>query len=97
MRRRPIRAWFRVGAAALVIAAIAFQLAWLANEGRFVLFLPEAHVEHALRIIGSQTSGKSASLIGHVGKGGSGVKLKSRIGASRIVDMFSGEQLPRIC
>jgi hypothetical protein len=35
MRRRPILAWFRVGAAALVIAAIAFQLAWLANEGRF--------------------------------------------------------------
>jgi hypothetical protein len=35
MKRRPILAWFRVGSAALVIAAIVFQLVWLANEGRF--------------------------------------------------------------
>ena len=35
MKRRPILAWFRVWSAALVIAAIVFQLAWLANEGRF--------------------------------------------------------------
>ena len=35
MRRRRTLAWFRVGSAALVIAAIVFQLAWLVNEGRF--------------------------------------------------------------
>ena len=76
---------------------LGFDPLYLANEGRFVLFLPETQVEHALRIIGSHPFGKSATLIGHVGEGHSGVRLKSRIGASRIVDMFSGEQLPRIC
>jgi hydrogenase expression/formation protein HypE len=42
-------------------------------------------------------TGKDASLIGHVGEGHYGVSLRSRIGATRIVDMFTGEQLPRIC
>ena len=35
MRRRRTLIWFRVGSAALVIAAIVFQLAWLVNDGRF--------------------------------------------------------------
>ena len=35
MRRHRTLTWFRLGSAALVIAAIVFQLAWLVNEGRF--------------------------------------------------------------
>ena len=76
---------------------LGFDPLYLANEGRFALFVPESHAAHALRIIVQHPSGKSASVIGHVREGHSGVTLKSRIGASRIVDMFSGEQLPRIC
>jgi hydrogenase expression/formation protein HypE len=42
--------------------------------------------------------GECASIIGEVGGETSGlVTMKSVIGASRIVDMLSGEQLPRIC
>jgi hydrogenase maturation factor len=35
--------------------------------------------------------------IGRVSSGGGLVKMKSRIGTMRIIDMLSGEQLPRIC
>jgi hydrogenase expression/formation protein HypE len=50
-----------------------------------------------LELMTAHPFGKGASIIGKVGEGHSGVTLKSRIGASRIVDMFTGEQLPRIC
>ena len=76
---------------------LGFDPLYLANEGRFVLFVPEAHTEHAIGIMTSHLLGKGATVIGKVGDGHAGVTLKSRIGASRIVDMFTGEQLPRIC
>lgn len=76
---------------------LGFDPLYLANEGRFVLFVPQLHAHRAIELMKEHTASKDASLIGHVGEGHSGVTLKSRIGASRIVDMFSGEQLPRIC
>jgi len=76
---------------------LGFDPLYLANEGRFVLFVPELHVDHVIKIMKSHLPGKAASLIGRVADGHAGVTLKSRIGASRIVDMFTGEQLPRIC
>ncbi len=42
--------------------------------------------------------GKESSIIGTVTKDDPGlVIMKTLIGSSRIVDMISGEQLPRIC
>jgi hydrogenase expression/formation protein HypE len=42
--------------------------------------------------------GKDASVIGKVTISDPGlVVMKTLIGSSRIVDMISGEQLPRIC
>lgn len=76
---------------------LGFDPLYLANEGRFVLFVPEIHVDHSMRLLTSHPLGRSASVIGSVGEGHAGVVMKSRIGASRIVDMFTGEQLPRIC
>jgi hydrogenase expression/formation protein HypE len=35
--------------------------------------------------------------IGRVSEGGGVVRLKSQIGTTRVLDMLSGEQLPRIC
>jgi hydrogenase expression/formation protein HypE len=55
------------------------------------------NVDHVLRIMTSHPFGKGAAVIGHVADGHPGVSLRSRIGATRIVDMFTGEQLPRIC
>ena len=76
---------------------LGFDPLYLANEGRFVLFVPQVHVDRALAIMTSHPYGIGSALIGHVGVGHSVVTLRSRIGASRIVDMFTGEQLPRIC
>ena len=76
---------------------LGFDPLYLANEGRFVLFVPEVNVAHAMRLLTSHAPCKNASVIGRVSEGHAGVTLKSRIGATRIVDMFTGEQLPRIC
>ena len=76
---------------------LGFDPMYLANEGRFVLFVPESDAGTALELLRSVDNGENAAIIGHVSDAPESVILKSVIGASRIVDMFSGEQLPRIC
>jgi hydrogenase expression/formation protein HypE len=76
---------------------LGFDPMYLANEGRFVLFVPEKDVKRSLELMSSNDLGSEPSRIGSVSCDASGVILKSIIGANRIVDMFSGEQLPRIC
>ena len=76
---------------------LGFDPMYLANEGRFVLFVPEAHAERTIEILNSIQTDATAARIGNVSDEWSGVLLKSVIGSTRIVDMFSGEQLPRIC
>jgi hydrogenase expression/formation protein HypE len=75
---------------------LGFDPMYLANEGRFVLFVPEAHAERAVEIMNSVETDATAAVIGRVNDAPQGVQLKSVIGSMRIVDMFSGEQLPRI-
>lgn len=66
---------------------------YVANEGRFIAFIPSQQTERARQIMGSD-----ATCIGFVEDNGSDyVTMRSTIGADRIVDMLSGEQLPRIC
>ncbi|MBI1295160.1 hydrogenase expression/formation protein HypE [bacterium] len=71
---------------------------YVANEGRFVAFVPAAEAERCLAAMQAHPLGQGAALIGHVAEEKDGlVTMRSAIGASRIVDMLSGEQLPRIC
>jgi hydrogenase expression/formation protein HypE len=71
---------------------------YVANEGRFVAFVPEADAERALEILRSDPLCAGADRIGVVGESPPGlVALRSRVGATRILDLLSGEQLPRIC
>lgn len=77
---------------------LGFDPLYIANEGRFVTFLPEHDIKKALDIISSDKSFSNACIIGKVTEKNPGlVTMKSAIGATRIVDMLSGEQLPRIC
>ena len=76
---------------------LGFDPMYLANEGRFVLFVPPAHADRAVGIMNELQVDHTAACIGEVGDRGSGVLLRSLVGSTRIVDMFSGEQLPRIC
>ena len=71
---------------------------YLANEGRFVAFVPEHQTTHALDILSRHAVTREASRIGQVqGKPAGMVTIKSRFGTERVLDMLSGEQLPRIC
>lgn len=71
---------------------------YVANEGRFMAFVPAAQAEAALAILRSCLGGEQAATIGTVRSDAPAmVRLNSTIGAARILDMISGEQLPRIC
>ncbi len=82
---------------------LGFDPLYVANEGRFIVILPEKDAEKALDIMKKSEHGQDSKIIGKVisenkGKNLYGfVTMKSKIGATRIVDMLSGEQLPRIC
>jgi hydrogenase expression/formation protein HypE len=77
---------------------LGFDPLYLANEGRFVAFVPAPDTDQALDILKSHPLGDGSCRIGKVTSDPSpAVVMKSRIGATRVVDMFSGEQLPRIC
>jgi hydrogenase expression/formation protein HypE len=71
---------------------------YVANEGKLLAFVPEARADRALEVLRSHPLGRQAARIGtvtdtHPGK----VFQRSRIGGMRVVEMLSGEQLPRIC
>jgi hydrogenase expression/formation protein HypE len=70
----------------------------VANEGRFIAFVAVKDAARALQILRRHEVCAGAALIGKVvEKSAPLVTLRSAIGASRILDMPSGEQLPRIC
>lgn len=77
---------------------LGFDPLYIANEGRFVAFIAPASAQKALEIMQAHPLGNHANIIGSVTGTGTGrITLTSKIGAGRIVDMLSGEQLPRIC
>jgi hydrogenase expression/formation protein HypE len=77
---------------------LGFDPLYVANEGRFACVLPARDADRALGILAAHPLGKAAAHIGTVRDSADAfVTLESRIGATRIVDMLSGEQLPRIC
>ena len=77
---------------------LGFDPLYVANEGRFIAFVPEDAVDAALAVLGGHEVSRDSVRIGRVTESPAGlVTLRSRIGATRIVDRLSGEQLPRIC
>lgn len=77
---------------------LGFDPIYAANEGRFVAFIPEKDAEEAMEIIKASNPDFRPSVIGKVKQNDSPVVImKNKLGTSRIIDMLSGEQLPRIC
>lgn len=71
---------------------------YVANEGRFAAFVPSDQTGRALSILQEKSASQGACLIGRVSDATKGlVTITSRIGAQRILDLLTGEQLPRIC
>lgn len=77
---------------------LGFDPTYVANEGRFVAFIPQSDIHEALTVIREFPDMSEACLIGHVGDGDPGqVTIRNPFGVERILDLPSGEQLPRIC
>jgi hydrogenase expression/formation protein HypE len=75
-----------------------FDPLYIANEGKILLIAPGEDAQGILEIMRSHPEGKDSAVIGQVSSERPGiVSLKTTIGSTRIVDMISGEQLPRIC
>jgi hydrogenase expression/formation protein HypE len=71
---------------------------YVANEGRFVAIVPASQTEAALTIMRRHEASKQAALIGMVmDRDPPMVVLKTVVGTHRVLDLLSGEQLPRIC
>ncbi len=71
---------------------------YVANEGRFAAFIPVKDAEKALEVMRKHPFGEDACIVGEVTDDTpSFVTMKGKIGATRIIDMLTGEQLPRIC
>jgi hydrogenase expression/formation protein HypE len=71
---------------------------YVANEGKLVAVVDPADADKILARMRKNRYGRDAAVIGEVTNQHSGkVVMKTRLGPSRIVDMLSGELLPRIC
>jgi len=71
---------------------------YIANEGKLVAFVNPNDSEKVLNSMKNHEFGIDAEIIGEVVEDHPGrVVMKTSIGSKRIVDMISGEQLPRIC
>jgi hydrogenase expression/formation protein HypE len=77
---------------------LGFDPLYVANEGRFAAFVPEAQAVRALEILRRFGVSGGAAVVGTVSTEAAGlVTMRGLLGARRVVDMLSGEQLPRIC
>ena len=73
---------------------------YVANEGRFCAIVASKDADRALELLKTDPECEGASLVGRVSderRAAGLVTMRSLIGVDRIVDMLSGEQLPRIC
>ena len=71
---------------------------YVANEGKCLAIVAPEAAERALEVLRAHPLGREAAIIGEVVADHPGrVMMRSRVGGTRVVDMLSGEQLPRIC
>jgi len=72
---------------------------YVACEGRFLAFVAAADADRALEVLRSRPETAQACRIGTVRQGGTPglVVLRTKGGGDRVLDLLSGEQLPRIC
>ncbi|MBQ7493856.1 MAG: hydrogenase expression/formation protein HypE, partial [Selenomonadaceae bacterium] len=77
---------------------LGFDVLELANEGKIIAVVPAESAEKILSIMRKNIYGKDAAQIGEVVTNAAGkVGLRTAVGGIRIVDMPTGELVPRIC
>ena len=71
---------------------------FMANEGKVLVFAPEKNAKKIISAMQRHPLGKHAAVIGRItSKKSPQVLVHTSIGSTRVVDMLTGEQLPRIC
>jgi hydrogenase expression/formation protein HypE len=71
---------------------------YLANEGKFVAIVDARCTDHMMDVMRADPLGQNAEIIGEVvEEHPQRVVMQTQIGGRRIIDMLTGEQLPRIC
>jgi hydrogenase expression/formation protein HypE len=77
---------------------LGFDPLYIANEGKMIIIVPPQEADAALSAIHSLPEGKFAKLIGTVKEQPANrVLLRTPLGSHRILEMLTGELLPRIC
>jgi len=71
---------------------------YVANEGKLIAIVNNSEAEKVLEAMRRHPLARDAQMIGRVTKQDSApVTIRTAYGTNRIVDMLSGDQLPRIC
>lgn len=71
---------------------------YVANEGKLIAIVDPAAAEPILEAMRQNPLGRNAQIIGTVTDSHMAmVTMRTRLGTSRIVDLLTGDQLPRIC
>ena len=71
---------------------------YVANEGKLLAIVAPGDADEILAAMRNHSLGRETAIIGEVVSDHPGfVTMNTRVGGRRVVDMLSGEQLPRIC
>jgi hydrogenase expression/formation protein HypE len=77
---------------------LGFDPLYVANEGKLIAIVEKHDAERVLAKMKENPLGKDSAIIGTItDKLKTRVTLKTTFGTTRIIDMMSGEMLPRIC
>lgn len=77
---------------------LGFDPLYLANEGKILIVAGAGEETKVLELLRSDPQGRESEIIGEiVSDKWNSVILKTTIGGKRILDLLSGQQLPRIC
>jgi hydrogenase expression/formation protein HypE len=77
---------------------LGFDPLYVANEGKLVAMVEASDSDRVLEAMKENKYGKRATIIGEVTEKHPGrVVIRTRMGTSRILDMLTGDLLPRIC
>jgi hydrogenase expression/formation protein HypE len=77
---------------------LGFDPLYVANEGKLIVIVGKDDAEKLLAVMKNHHNGNDATIIGVItDEPGDHVTLKTIYGTTRMVDMLSGEILPRIC
>ncbi len=71
---------------------------YIANEGKILIIVPQSFAGDVLAAMKQHPLGRDSAIIGRITNEHPGVvRMITSIGSSRVIDMLSAEQLPRIC